>query len=213
MFLVDNFLTSKRTVRAEDPPQQPEGVLVEVSTLEEVTFMEVSSVVGIKVVLAITEGVVSTVVEVVVFMGAMVLREDMEAMDLMEVLALAATIMVVMVMAMVVEDMRQGTITIDLPLVDLMMPGANYLLAMCVSLKYLFISKLPYTTRWQELKDLFAAAGPVIRADILLTPDGRSKGSGVVVFETKEAAQDAIKRFDGMEMSNRQIMVREDRYV
>lgn len=75
------------------------------------------------------------------------------------------------------------------------------------------------------MKDAFAPAGPIIRADILLTPgmipivqwltvpDGRSKGSGVVVFENKEAAQNAIKQFNGMEMGNRQISVREDRYV
>lgn len=43
--------------------------------------------------------------------------------------------------------------------------------------------------------------------------DGRSKGSGVVVFETKDAAQNAIAQFNGAQMENRQITVREDRYV
>lgn len=106
---------------------------MEASTLEEATFKEVSSVVVIKVVLVITEGVVFIVVEAVVFMEDMVPREDTEVMDLM-----AATI-VAMAMVMVVEDIIPGTITIDLLLADLMMPDANCLLAMCVPLKSLFI--------------------------------------------------------------------------
>eukprot|EP01126_Amoeba_proteus_P046286 TRINITY_DN5229_c0_g1_i7.p1 TRINITY_DN5229_c0_g1~~TRINITY_DN5229_c0_g1_i7.p1 ORF type:complete len:104 (-),score=23.88 TRINITY_DN5229_c0_g1_i7:136-447(-) len=78
----------------------------------------------------------------------------------------------------------------------------------------LFVSNLPYTSSWQELKDHFGgSSGGVIRADILLMPDGRSKGSGVVIMETKEAARAAIERLDGSFIEGRRISVREDRYL
>jgi hypothetical protein len=51
---------------------------------------------------------------------------------------------------------------------------------------------LPYQAGWQDLKDLFRAAGNIIRADINIGADGRPKGSGTVVFETPKDAQQAI---------------------
>lgn len=55
--------------------------------------------------------------------------------------------------------------------------------------------QLPYQAGWQDLKDLFRAAGNIIRADINIGVDGRPKGSGTVVFETAKDAQAAIGRF------------------
>jgi hypothetical protein len=52
--------------------------------------------------------------------------------------------------------------------------------------------QLPYQAGWQDLKDLFRAAGNIIRADINIGADGRPKGSGTVVFETPKDAQQAI---------------------
>ena len=45
---------------------------------------------------------------------------------------------------------------------------------------------------WQDLKDLFREAGPVIRAEILMGSDRRPKGSGIVLFETSHGAETAI---------------------
>ena len=45
------------------------------------------------------------------------------------------------------------------------------------------------------MKDLFRAAGNIIRADINIGADGRPKGSGTVVFETQKDAQQAISMF------------------
>lgn len=36
--------------------------------------------------------------------------------------------------------------------------------------------QLPYRVRWQDLKDLFRKAGTVLRADVSLGPDNRSRG-------------------------------------
>ena len=45
---------------------------------------------------------------------------------------------------------------------------------------------------WQDLKDLFKSVAHVVRANIVLGDDGRSKGSGIVLYETDEDAQEAI---------------------
>lgn len=72
---------------------------------------------------------------------------------------------------------------------------------------------MPYSAGWQDLKDLFRSAGNVVRADINIGPDGRSKGSGIVVFATPEDAQNAIAQYNGYDWSGRPIEVREDRFA
>jgi RNA recognition motif-containing protein len=59
--------------------------------------------------------------------------------------------------------------------------------------RQLFITNLPYQMRWQDLKTMFRDCGNVVRADVLLKSDGRSKGLGVVVFEKREEAEIAIR--------------------
>lgn len=45
-----------------------------------------------------------------------------------------------------------------------------------------FVSNLAYEVQWQDLKDYMRNAGSVLRADIIVGPDGRSKGLGTVEF-------------------------------
>ena len=52
-----------------------------------------------------------------------------------------------------------------------------------------------------------------MRSDINLGPDGRSKGSGIILFETPQDAQNAIQQFNGFEFNGRHIDVREDRFA
>ncbi|KAF8543058.1 hypothetical protein BDD12DRAFT_822656 [Trichophaea hybrida] len=79
--------------------------------------------------------------------------------------------------------------------------------------RQIYVSNLPYTVGWQDLKDLFRQAGAVIRADVHIGPDGRPKGSGVVAFETPEDARNAIAQFNGHDWQGRQLEVREDRFA
>jgi RNA recognition motif-containing protein len=44
------------------------------------------------------------------------------------------------------------------------------------------------------MKDLFREAGSIIRADVAMFPDGRPKGTGIVVFESHEDAKNAVGR-------------------
>ncbi|KAA8492148.1 putative RNA-binding protein [Porphyridium purpureum] len=74
------------------------------------------------------------------------------------------------------------------------------------------VLNLPFTCRWQHLKDIFrTSGGNVIRADIIMGQDGRSKGIGTVLFETEEEAQRAIDEMNGAEVDGRLIEVRMDR--
>lgn len=77
----------------------------------------------------------------------------------------------------------------------------------------IIVWNLPYSYTWQDLKDEFRSCGSIIRADILLDADGRSKGAGTVVFETPEDAERAINAMDKVELSGRVVDVRMDRYA
>jgi len=56
--------------------------------------------------------------------------------------------------------------------------------------------------RWQDLKDFFRKAGTVIRADVAMGYDNRSKGHGTVLFATLEEAKNAI----GKKYNNKSFM-------
>ncbi|TXT12990.1 hypothetical protein VHUM_01391 [Vanrija humicola] len=66
---------------------------------------------------------------------------------------------------------------------------------------------------WQDLKDLMRQAGEVIRADVGVSPDGRPKGNGTVVFADPEAARSAIQLFNGFDWYGSILEVREDRFA
>eukprot|EP00574_Skeletonema_japonicum_P008264 CAMPEP_0201714866 /NCGR_PEP_ID=MMETSP0593-20130828/1150_1 /ASSEMBLY_ACC=CAM_ASM_000672 /TAXON_ID=267983 /ORGANISM="Skeletonema japonicum, Strain CCMP2506" /LENGTH=506 /DNA_ID=CAMNT_0048204179 /DNA_START=186 /DNA_END=1706 /DNA_ORIENTATION=+ len=78
--------------------------------------------------------------------------------------------------------------------------------------KRLYVGNLSWSVSWRELKDhMKSTGGEVTRADILQTPDGRSKGCGIVEFATAEEASEAIETLNDSELMGRQIFVREDR--
>ncbi|KAF5100696.1 hypothetical protein DV451_002459 [Geotrichum candidum] len=58
--------------------------------------------------------------------------------------------------------------------------------------------------------DLFLA-GNVVFADVLTTPNGRSKGCGIVEYATREEAERAIEELNNVELDGRPVFVREDR--
>ncbi|KAG7364092.1 RNA-binding protein RRM domain containing protein [Nitzschia inconspicua] len=75
-----------------------------------------------------------------------------------------------------------------------------------------YVGNLAWSVSWQDLKDLMKGTGhEVTRADIMTTPDGRSKGCGIVEFATPEGAAEAVATLNDVELNGRQIFVREDR--
>jgi RNA recognition motif-containing protein len=75
-----------------------------------------------------------------------------------------------------------------------------------------YVGNLAWSVSWQDLKDIMKTTGhEVTRADIMLTPDGRSKGCGIVEFATVEGAVQAVTDLNDIELNGRRIFVREDR--
>ena len=76
----------------------------------------------------------------------------------------------------------------------------------------LYVGGLPYSTSEDTLKDLFAQAGTVTSATIIMDKmTGRSKGFGFVEMSSDEEAQKAIEMFDKKEFEGRTLTVNEAR--
>uniref|UniRef100_A0A7S0YK04 RRM domain-containing protein n=1 Tax=Polytomella parva TaxID=51329 RepID=A0A7S0YK04_9CHLO len=76
-----------------------------------------------------------------------------------------------------------------------------------------FVAGLPYEMDWDELKRVFMSAGTVTFAKIFKDKDrGVSKGNGVVEFSSTEEAVNAVKMFDGQQVSGRLIHVKLDEH-
>lgn len=79
--------------------------------------------------------------------------------------------------------------------------------------RHLFVGNLPFNCQWQDLKDLFRNAGNILRADVALGPDGRSRGFGTVLFATPEDAQNAMHIYNGYEYNGRVLKVHFDKFA
>lgn len=76
----------------------------------------------------------------------------------------------------------------------------------------LYVGGLPYSTQEDALKELFAQAGSVTSAVIIMDKmSGRSKGFGFVEMSTNEEAQAAISMFNDQEFEGRKLTVNEAR--
>ena len=76
----------------------------------------------------------------------------------------------------------------------------------------LYVGGLPYSTQEAALKELFAQAGSVTSAVIIMDKmSGRSKGFGFVEMATAEEAQNAVSMFNDQEFEGRKLTVNEAR--
>lgn len=75
------------------------------------------------------------------------------------------------------------------------------------------VRNLPWTTTSEDLRQVFQQVGNVVSAvAVCHTDTGRSKGWGTVLFETREQAQAAIQGFNGVELENRPMQIKLDRF-
>jgi RNA recognition motif-containing protein len=76
-----------------------------------------------------------------------------------------------------------------------------------------YVGNLPWSVSWQDLKDHFRQVGEPVHASVFLDDGGRSKGCGIVEFNTREEALNAISQLNDSRIGNsdRPIFVREDR--
>jgi len=78
--------------------------------------------------------------------------------------------------------------------------------------KKLYVGNMSYDTTQDQIRQLFSEAGEV--ADVSIITDretGRPKGFGFVEMATDEGGQEAIKRFNGYSLGNRNLTVNEAR--
>jgi RNA recognition motif-containing protein len=72
----------------------------------------------------------------------------------------------------------------------------------------LFIGGLPFSTSNDRLRELFAQAGAVESATVVMEQDtGRSRGFGFVEMASAEEADAAVKKFNGQDMDGRRLKV------
>ena len=72
----------------------------------------------------------------------------------------------------------------------------------------LFIGGLPFSTSSERLREVFAQAGGVESATVVMEQGtGRSRGFGFVEMATAEDADAAVKKFNGQEMDGRTLKV------
>lgn len=74
-----------------------------------------------------------------------------------------------------------------------------------------YVGNLSWDVAWQDLKDHMRSAGNIIHAEVITEANGRSKGCGIVEYETEEEAQEAISTLTDTDLKGRMIFVREDR--
>lgn len=73
-----------------------------------------------------------------------------------------------------------------------------------------FVSNLPYDYRWQDLKDLFRKEiGEVAFVELFSDENDKSKGCGIVEFESTESVKKAIEKLHRYDIDGRKIIVKE----
>lgn len=77
-------------------------------------------------------------------------------------------------------------------------------------MKKLFVGSLPWAVNDERLAEIFAEAGTVESANVVLDKmTGRSRGFGFVEMSTVEEAQKAVEVLNGREVEGRTIIVSE----
>lgn len=78
--------------------------------------------------------------------------------------------------------------------------------------KRIFVGSIAWATTSDGLKNHFAQAGAVAKADVLMDKmTGRSRGFGFVEMESDADADAAISKLNGSELDGRKIVVSEAR--
>ena len=76
----------------------------------------------------------------------------------------------------------------------------------------LYVGSLAYSVNDDKLKELFAEAGTVVSAQVIVDRDSnQSKGFGFVEMSSEDEAKEAIKLLNGKDVDGRALVVNEAR--
>lgn len=75
------------------------------------------------------------------------------------------------------------------------------------------LHQLPWSTSNEDLVELFSTIGKVEQAEIQYEPSGRSRGSGVVRFDSADTADTAIQKFQGYQYGGRPLSLSFVKYL
>ncbi|OQR97326.1 hypothetical protein ACHHYP_12129 [Achlya hypogyna] len=71
----------------------------------------------------------------------------------------------------------------------------------------IFVSNLKHDVLEEDIKELFATVGKVIKHELLTDRSGRSKGQARVWFSNKRAAEAAVNKYDGCTLDNQPMKI------
>lgn len=78
--------------------------------------------------------------------------------------------------------------------------------------KKLYVGNLSYNVTEEQVRELFSQAGEVDSVALITDREtGRAKGFGFVEMNTEEGSKEAIRRFNGYTLDNRNLTVNEAR--
>ena len=73
--------------------------------------------------------------------------------------------------------------------------------------------QLPWSTSNDDLVELFSTIGKVEQAEIQYEPSGRSRGTGVVRFDSPDTAETAITKFQNYQYGGRPLGLSFVKYI
>lgn len=73
-----------------------------------------------------------------------------------------------------------------------------------------FVSNLDFSTSWTDLRNFMKQCGDVVRADIFMNKEGKSRGMGVVEYRNSQDAKDAVANVHQQMFNGRKVFVKFD---
>ena len=77
--------------------------------------------------------------------------------------------------------------------------------------KCVYIGNLDWAITSDQLKEHMAKAGAIVSAEIPMRGDGKSKGFGLVEYESEDGMKKAVETLHDTELGTRKVFIREDR--
>jgi len=81
----------------------------------------------------------------------------------------------------------------------------------CTRVSAVFVGNLAWGTTDEDLKEHFDEQHPTVSATVQVTPSGRSKGWGLLVYDSPESALEAVNTMNDTVLQDRKLTVRLDR--